>query len=60
MIYPSIQASYWSDDDCSEWSLTAEACEEAKKNASIPVSQEGGELVYDQCYTYNVTGNVVT
>nr|XP_054752655.1 organic cation transporter protein-like [Lytechinus pictus] len=50
------KAEYWEDENCTEWNLSVEDCEEAKKNGSIPTSYEDGDLVYDQCDMYNVTG----
>ncbi|XP_041461673.1 organic cation transporter protein-like [Lytechinus variegatus] len=49
-------AEYWEDENCTEWNLSVEDCEEAKKNGSIPTSYEDGDLVYDQCDMYNITG----
>ncbi|XP_030851384.1 organic cation transporter protein [Strongylocentrotus purpuratus] len=50
------KTDYW-DANCSEWNLSPTDCKEAKKNGSIPVSYgDDGELVYDQCYMYNITG----
>ncbi|XP_071501242.1 organic cation transporter protein-like [Diadema antillarum] len=48
--------SYWEDENCREWNLTDSACEQAKKDSSIPVTYEDGEAVYDECSMYNVTG----
>eukprot|EP00057_Strongylocentrotus_purpuratus_P029167 XP_011683641.1 PREDICTED: solute carrier family 22 member 5 isoform X2 [Strongylocentrotus purpuratus] len=50
------KTDYW-DANCSEWNLSPTDCKEAKKNGSIPVSYgDDSELVYDQCYMYNITG----
>ncbi|XP_071479194.1 organic cation transporter protein-like [Diadema antillarum] len=51
------KVSYWEDENCRDWNLTDSACEQAKKDSSIPVTYEDGEAVYDECSMYNVTGD---
>ena len=56
-LFCTNQVENWENENCTEWNLSVEECEEAKKNGSIPVSyDDDGDLVYDQCDMYNITG----
>ncbi|XP_072178305.1 organic cation transporter protein-like [Diadema setosum] len=47
----------WEDFDCSAYDLDAETCKEEMKVASIPANYSAdGQLVYEQCQMFNVSG----